>query len=602
MRGAGGGSMAEQHWIRRLIDLGIDQDTTVTEARYIRLTNTAALVLLAVVIAYIPVFALLDHPIGPLYIGVNMLEATFFTLPPLLNARKRHRLASILLFVSALMLIVVASYMFGTRSGVYFYLLATAPIAVAMLGQRHIWPSVVATMISASMFVWFDQSGPPDPIVGPPFSPTALDFFYLTNLGGTFAMILAYMSLAWYSARRAEQDLTELAAHLEARVAERTRELAETDAQLRQAQKMEAVGRLAGGIAHDFNNTLVIIIGYTELLLTRLPDDAPTRTELLEIRAAAQRAEALTAQLLAIGRHDSGQQTNFDLGELLQRIHGTLQRIIGEEITIALNPPSSKLPLWGDRERLLQALLNLIINARDAMPDGGTLTIRAQQEQRDGVEGARIDVLDTGIGIPEDIRERIFEPFFTTKPTGKGSGLGLALVYTTVRQAGGTIDVSSTPDEGTTFSIWLPLSGDGETSTDTTEAQPRNNRETGELTILLVEDHPDVRQILAESLKDLHHAVIDVDSAATARDIWNARKDEIDLLITDIIMPNERGTTLARDLLADRDDLPVILISGYTNEVLDADLAMRTTFLQKPFDASDLAAAIRRAVPSTLRS
>ncbi|RMF18381.1 MAG: response regulator, partial [Candidatus Dadabacteria bacterium] len=360
--------------------------------------------------------------------------------------------------------------------------------------------------------------------------------------------------------------------------------------------------RLAGGIAHDFNNTLVIIIGYTELLLTRLPDDAPFRQELLEIRSAAQRAEALTAQLLAIGRHDTGQQVDFEIGQLLERLHGTLQRIIGEEITIALEPPDSPLALHGDRERLLQALLNLIINARDAMPDGGMLTIRARQEVRDGLDGARIDIADTGTGIPEDIRERIFEPFFTTKPAGKGSGLGLALVYTTVRQAGGTIEVQSRAGEGTTFSIWLPLADGHATDQGQAERPAGQAPPSAELTILLVEDHPDVRQILAESLRELHHKVLKADSAAAAREIWSEHKDDIDLLITDIIMPNERGTILARDLLADRAELPVILISGYTNEVLDSDLAMRTVFLQKPFDASDLAAAIRRAVPSILRS
>ena len=371
------------------------------------------------------------------------------------------------------------------------------------------------------------------------------------------------------------------------------------ESRLRQSQKMEAIGQLAGGIAHDFNNLLTAIQGYAEWLGQSIGDGHTLRPQVDEILRAAERAAGLTRQLLTFSRGQRLQPTVINLSRLLADLLPMLRRVIGEHIEIAENAERTA-PVLGDRSQVEQVILNLVVNARDAMPSGGRLTISTRSVWLDDHAAGNevspgpyvaLTVTDTGIGMDPRTQARIFEPFFTTKEIGHGTGLGLATVYGIVKQMGGLVRVTSRPDEGATFELFFP-----EASVHEGVAAPEPPREPliGHETILLVEDDVAVREYVMQVLERYGYKVLPAENRAAAIKFAREHSDPIDLVITDVVMPGGSGTDLA-NALADADiDAPVLFMSGYNDAVLSADPnAGSAPFLQKPFGATDLLTRVR---------
>ena len=389
--------------------------------------------------------------------------------------------------------------------------------------------------------------------------------FSFLLLAAVLAMWAALFPLIQRMVRALERD----------RSARRSAELAleETSEQLRQAQKMESIGRLAGGVAHDFNNLLLVINGYSEFLSSSLVDERQ-RHFAAEIRSAGERAAGLTQQLLAFSRRQVLQPRVVDLNESIRDLHGMLRSLIGEGIRVELSLDGDLRTIEADPGQVGQVLLNLAVNARDAMAGSGTLEISTFNAGDEVV----LEVADTGTGMDESTRSRIFEPFFTTKDVGQGTGLGLSTVYGVVTQSGGTIDVRSAPGEGTTFSIRLP-------ATDRVEAVEPDVDVAGTTAaerILVVDDEQIVRDLLAHTLRRQGY---DVEVAAGARDA-RALEGPWDLLLTDVVMPEMDGVELARHIDARR----VLFMSGYDQRALAESAG---AFLQKPFSGDELARSIR---------
>jgi two-component system, cell cycle sensor histidine kinase and response regulator CckA len=389
--------------------------------------------------------------------------------------------------------------------------------------------------------------------------------FSFLLLAAVLAMWAALFPLIQRMVRALERD----------RSARRSAELAleETSEQLRQAQKMESIGRLAGGVAHDFNNLLLVINGYSEFLSSSLVDERQ-RHFAAEIRSAGERAAGLTQQLLAFSRRQVLQPRVVDLNESIRDLHGMLRSLIGEGIRVELSLDGDLRAIEADPGQVGQVLLNLAVNARDAMAGSGTLEISTFNAGDEVV----LEVADTGTGMDEATRSRIFEPFFTTKDVGQGTGLGLSTVYGVVTQSGGTIDVRSAPGEGATFSIRLP-------ATDRVEAVEPDVDVAGTTAaerILVVDDEQIVRDLLAHTLRRQGY---DVEVAAGARDA-RALEGPWDLLLTDVVMPEMDGVELARHVDARR----VLFMSGYDQRALAESAG---AFLQKPFSGDELARSIR---------
>jgi two-component system cell cycle sensor histidine kinase/response regulator CckA len=378
------------------------------------------------------------------------------------------------------------------------------------------------------------------------------------------------------------------------------------EAQLRQSQKLEAIGQLAGGVAHDFNNMLTAILGYSNLLLlseAALPPNAGDA--LRQIVNSAERAAGLTRQLLAFSRKQSMRPEPLDLNALIGNLAKMLRRIIGEDIKLNLGYSAQLPPILGDAGALEQVLLNLVVNARDSMSQGGQLTIStsfaslgAEQRQthpeaRAG-EFVRLSVTDTGCGIPAEILSRIFEPFFTTKEAGKGTGLGLATVRGIVQQHQGWIEVESYEGVGSNFIVYLPARPDLKAAVRP-GAQVPLVEGRGE-TVLLVEDEAAVRQVTRTALEQCRYRVLEASSGLTAREAWRSQAGNIDLLLSDVVMPDGlSGRALAEELRAEKPGLKVLLVSGYGLEKVDGTWANRMGIrcLQKPFVLHALARAVR---------
>ncbi len=371
---------------------------------------------------------------------------------------------------------------------------------------------------------------------------------------------------------------------------------------LRQGQKMEALGRLAGGVAHDFNNLLTVIMGYTELLANELAEtDQAPRDSVNEIQKASTRAAGLTRQLLAFSRHQIIQPAVLDITQVIDGVLPMLQRTLGEHITIRTETVGQVPSILADRGQLEQVILNLAVNARDAMPTGGTLTIRVALEHLTAPldnlglsagEWVRLDVRDTGHGMDPATRTRIFEPFFTTKPFGRGTGLGLATVYGVVRQMGGVVHVDSTVGLGSTFSLYMRP-----TTLLTIETVPtaETKAQGGSETVLLVEDEPGVSRMLAHVLEGHGYRLLVADAPAEAHELVRTHGDEIDLIVTDVVMPGGSGPELVQQLRETRPGLRAIFISGYADATLSRQgLPPGAEFLQKPFSGIDLLIKVRR--------
>jgi PAS domain S-box-containing protein len=385
------------------------------------------------------------------------------------------------------------------------------------------------------------------------------------------------------------------------------------EARVRQSQKMEAFGQLAGGVAHDFNNILTTVLGFAELLLQTEPADSGKRLELTEIRDAARRAAALTRQLMLFSRREAIQLSRFDVNEAIRNLTRMLRRMIGEDIEVEL--ALSTEPLWvdGDAGMFDQILLNLAVNARDAMPKGGRLTITSEPKPAHAVPASHranaapgsyvcIVVTDTGEGIAPESLPRIFEPFFTTKPRGKGTGLGLATVFGIVEQHRGWIDVESRVGEGTAMRLWLPASRSATTPNpiDTEHPPPRGGGET----ILVVEDDPAVLAITRAVLSRNGYNVLVATDGIEALRVADANRGTISLLLTDIVMPSGiDGRELAERLHVTAPTLKVLLTSGYSPDLpgMQRDLGKVQGFLRKPFTPDQLLAAVRHALDTSGR-
>jgi len=376
--------------------------------------------------------------------------------------------------------------------------------------------------------------------------------------------------------------------------------------QLRQAQKMEALGRLAGGVAHDFNNLLTVVNGYAALLLARLGAGDTLRPGLEEILKAGDRAADLTRQLLAFSRRQVLEPRVVDLNRVVTGLESMLRRLIGEEIQVLVRPKASAGTIRVDPGQLHQVILNLALNARDAMPEGGELVLETGNVEVDATRAlGRLDlqpgcyvvlaVSDTGRGMDEETRRRLFEPFFTTKEPGQGTGLGLATVYGIVRQSGGQIWVYSEPGQGTTFKIYFPCV-DAAVAAEAPAAGAVQARGTG--TVLLVEDQADVRGLAAAVLREAGYRVIEAASGAEA--IASLERDEgpIDLLLTDVVMPGMGGLALAERLRGMRPGMKVLYVSGHPSSLLALRDALEagSKYLQKPFTPEELAATVREAM------
>ncbi|HWA56896.1 MAG TPA: ATP-binding protein [Gemmatimonadales bacterium] len=373
--------------------------------------------------------------------------------------------------------------------------------------------------------------------------------------------------------------------------------------QLRQAQKMEAVGKLAGGVAHDFNNLLTAIAGYADALLATLPEGDVARQDAVEITRAAERAASLTRQLLAFSRLQILSPRVLELGQVVEQLSGMLRRLIGEDIRLITRHIGPAAHVRVDRGQIEQVLLNLVLNARDAMPQGGTLTITTGAQPLDDATARShglsagphvcLQVQDTGTGMDEPTRLRAFDPFFTTKEPGKGTGLGLATVYGIVRQSGGSVQLESSPGAGTLVRVYLPMVEEAPEAEAPAVAGPGPSVQG--VTTLVVEDEQLVRDLVCRTLRRAGYTVLVASNGEEALALSRATPDPIDLVVTDVVMPRMNGSELAQRLAAERPGIRVLFVSGYANEVLDVrgGLEPGTEYLQKPFVPSVLLDRVR---------
>ncbi|MFO0723091.1 MAG: ATP-binding protein [Myxococcota bacterium] len=386
-------------------------------------------------------------------------------------------------------------------------------------------------------------------------------------------------------------------------------ELKKVEEQLRQSQKLEAIGQLAGGIAHDFNNILTVILTISAQALEELKREDPLYGDFHEIKSAGERAAQLTRQLLAFGRKQVLRPRVIDVREVIWSLEPMLRRLIAEDILFALRLPPRLGRVKVDPTQLEQIILNLTLNARDAMRRGGTLTIEASDVQLDETyvgmhpevqSGAHVmlAVSDTGVGMDASTRARIFEPFFSTKAQGEGTGLGLATVHGIVKQSGGSIFVYSEPGKGSTFKVYLPTTEETQSPKSRDQAAPARR---GNESILVVEDDPSVRRAVCSVLKRCGYTVVEAEDVHHALDLAGSTTP-IDLLLTDVVMPGLGGRELALRVRALRPSLPVLFMSGYTDDaILHHDmLEAGVTLLQKPISPANLAARVRSLLDGAL--
>jgi PAS domain S-box-containing protein len=373
---------------------------------------------------------------------------------------------------------------------------------------------------------------------------------------------------------------------------------------LAEAERLEAIGRLAGGVAHDFNNLLTVISGYVSMLLER---DGEEGEELREIAHAAEQASSLTRQLLAFSRRQVLHPSVLDLNEIVSGMQPILQRLIGDDVSVAVRLGERLAPVEADRAQLERVLLNLAANARDAMPSGGRLTIETANvdldeeyvtTHGDGTPGANVmlAVSDTGVGMSEEVQRHLFEPFFTTKEAGGGTGLGLATVFGVVKQSGGSIYVYSEVGKGSTLKIYLPAAAAGAASDSPAPAEPVGA--DGSETIMVVEDDASVRELVRLMLEARGYAVLTVEDAEEAARVCRERPGEVDLLLTDVVMPEVGGRDLAERLAELSPSMRILFMSGYSDEAVygHGEISPNAAFIEKPFTERTLAGKVREVL------
>ncbi|SPF56918.1 Histidine kinase [Candidatus Sulfopaludibacter sp. SbA4] len=399
----------------------------------------------------------------------------------------------------------------------------------------------------------------------------------------------------------------------EIRAAKLRRERTRLEEQFRQAQKMEAVGRLAGGVAHDFNNLLTVITGYSDMLLAGRDLKEAQRTALQEIRRSAERGGALTHQLLAFSRRQPLEARTIRINDLILQVEKLLRRLIGEDVELVTIPAAAQDAVEADAGRLEQVIMNLVVNARDAMPNGGKLTIETGTTRLDDAFSAKqlgvrpgpyvtISVADTGTGMDEKIQSHLFEPFFTTKNPGRGTGLGLATAYGIIRQSGGAIGIVSELGKGTTACIYLRLAEPKPQAAS--EKTAARGSLTGAETILLVEDEARVRKLIVDVLTGRGYTVLEATRGREALRLAKTHEGSIDLAVVDVVMPEMSGPDLIRQLARLRPRMRVLYISGYTEEAMvhhgipESGIA----FLQKPFLPDALSQKVREVLDNRTNS
>ncbi len=404
------------------------------------------------------------------------------------------------------------------------------------------------------------------------------------------------------------RTVRELDARLERKRAEDALRMSEK--QLRQAQKMEAVGRLAGGLAHDFNNLLTVIMGHSQVLLGELSAGTPIRAKIEEMQKAGERAANLIRQLMAFSRKQPMEPKVLPLNSVIGSVEGMLRRLIGEDIQLVIRPDPHNGHVKADPGQLEQVLMNLVVNARDAMPNGGLLAIESSQVELTRTpmhhlhplplgHYVKLTVTDTGSGMDADVFSHLFEPFFTTKDAHKGTGLGLSTVFGIVTSCGGGIDVWSQVGHGTTFDLYFPRATPqpAAASVESQEAQPRQGSET----ILLVEDDSAVRDLVRQELVKTGYQVIEAKNGVEACLTATQQSYHVDLLLTDVVMPGMNGRELAEHLSVIKPNLRVLFMSGYLDDI-SVNSGMdphRTTFLQKPFTPDLLLRTVRALLDSS---
>jgi len=377
---------------------------------------------------------------------------------------------------------------------------------------------------------------------------------------------------------------------------------------LEQSQKMEAIGRLAGGVAHDFNNLLAVIIGYSDLLLESLGSSDLNRAKVEQIKQAASSAASLTRQLLTFSRQQVIQPVVLDINQTVSNTEKMLRRLIKENIEFTVELDHNLDRVTADPGQIEQIVLNLVVNARDAMPNGGKLRIQTRNVRLEGDPGAHVpsgrfillEVTDTGTGMDQHTQAHIFEPFFTTKAVGEGSGLGLATVYAIVKQSNGHIEVQSTLGQGSSFKIYL-------SATKQAGADHESGKETARLafsgaTVLVVEDAQPLRDVICETLRASGCTVLSARDGQEALRMVGERKSAFDLLLTDVIMPGMNGPALAKEVRSLRPQTKILYMTGYSGEFIQADmLTPGVSFIQKPFTSVDLERKIGKMLADKLR-
>ena len=488
-------------------------------------------------------------------------------------------------------------------------LFESAPVAVTVVdpdGNVSVWNTT-----AESMFGWTAEEviGKPLPIVPPDAMEQHRQFQELL-LSGSGATTGAIVQRVRKDGQRITVRLDTAAVRapdgsirgLMAILVDLSEQIA-LEQQLRQAHKMEAIGQLAGGVAHDFNNLLTAITGYGELIQGSSEPQTTTHRHVGHVLSAAQRASELTQQLLAFGRRQVLQPRVIDLRQVVEGVAPLLHRVIGENIQLVASHDSDVPPVLADPSQIQQVILNLAVNGRDAMPDGGRLEIRVRraskvEAQTPGDAGwVALCVRDTGAGIPEDVRSQIFEPFFTTKELGKGTGLGLATVYGIVRQSGGSIRVDSQVGRGTTFTVLLPSTSEAVTAEPVREPHP--GRVTpGSERVLVVEDEPGVRDLVVEVLRNAGYDVLAARSGEEGAAIAREADGRLDLLLTDVVLPRMNGQQLATLLRQSQPQLRVLYMSGYSDAAVEEQGMLRdgSTFIHKPFRVDELASKVREVL------
>jgi signal transduction histidine kinase len=404
------------------------------------------------------------------------------------------------------------------------------------------------------------------------------------------------------------RDCAERKARMQAEAARQRAEtsLRTTEEQLRHAQKMEAVGRLAGGIAHDFNNILSVILSYTTFAIDVLKPGDPMRDDLETVRGAGERAADLTRQLLAFSRQQVLEPRVMDLAKIVRAIEKMLARLVGEDVSVSVMPVLDSGKIYADPGQVEQVIMNLVVNARDAMPRGGKITVEINNAELDDEYAAAhpsvtagsyvmLAVTDTGVGMDRATQARIFEPFFTTKEVGKGTGLGLSTVYGIVQQSKGHIWLYSEPGQGTTFRVYFPRT-DKEAVDLRTPVPPRSLH--GTETVLVVEDEDQVRAIMSSVLRRNGYTVLEAHNGLAALQLCESHGEPIDLVVTDVIMPTMGGKELAERILKLRPSLKVLFVSGYTeNTIIHHGVLERgIAFLQKPITPKAFATKVREVL------